>query len=112
MIRLWVFTSCPHVCFRQVCRMINDLKRIVRESGRSQWDLCRATGGRVVPPELSRWLSDRGCLGQAKLDALADALGVSVVSDRARLRAELRDAVAAVSPARNAALAADLLADA
>jgi hypothetical protein len=93
--------------------MIDELKRIVRASGRSQWELSRATGGRVVPPELSRWLSGRGCLGQAKLDALAGALGVKlVVRDRAQLRAELRDAVAAVSPARNAALAAELLADA
>ena len=93
--------------------MIDELKRIVRASGRSQWELSRATGGQVVQPELSRWLSGRGCLGQAKLDALAGALGVKlVVRDRAQLRAELRDAVAAVSPARNAALAAELLTDA
>lgn len=93
--------------------MIEELKRIVRTSGRSQWELSRATGGRVVPPELSRWLSGRGCLGQAKLDALAGVLGVKlVVRDRAQLRTELRDAVAAVSPARNAVLAAELLTDA
>ncbi len=99
--------------------MIEELKDLVRRSGVSQWELSRATGGRVVPPELSRWLSGRGCLGQAKLDALAGALGVGLVVKNesragliARKRAELRAAVAAVSPARNAALAADLLTDA
>ena len=59
--------------------MIDELKQIFRDSGISQWELSRATGGRVVPPELSRWLSGRGCLGQAKLDAVASALGVTLV---------------------------------
>ena len=59
--------------------MIDELKQIFRDSGISQWELCRLTGGRVVPPELSRWLAGRGCLGHAKLDAVASALGVTLV---------------------------------
>ena len=95
--------------------MIDDLKKAVRATGLSLWDLSRATGLAVVPAELSRWLNGKSCLGQNKLDALAAAAGVSVVKREtksariARNRRELAAAVSAVEPSRNADLAAELL---
>jgi hypothetical protein len=70
--------------------MVEELKQIFRDSGMSQWELSRATGGRVVPPELSRWLSGRGCLGQAKLDAVAEALGVKLVVRNGKAKAGVK----------------------
>jgi transcriptional regulator with XRE-family HTH domain len=70
--------------------MIEELKQIFRDSGMSQYDVSRATGGKVVQPELCRWLAGKGQLGHAKLDAVAEALGVKLVVRNGKAKAGVK----------------------
>lgn len=101
--------------------MIEELKNAVRRSGWSLYELSRRTQGAVVTPELSLWLRGKRRLGERKLEAVAVALKVHLVTpstdetpgDRrariARAKAALARAASRVPAARNAELAADLL---
>lgn len=88
------------------------LKTAIQNSGLSQATISKMTGGVVRPPELCRWLSGRGRLGQAKIDAVARALDVQIVSHRverlANNRRKLAEAASRVSPERNASLVESL----
>jgi transcriptional regulator with XRE-family HTH domain len=55
-------------------RMVDAIRRAVRESGRSQYELAEASG--VSRPQLSRLMTGERGLSAANLEALADALGL------------------------------------
>lgn len=59
--------------------MIEELKRVMTQSGVSRYRVSQRTNNFVTQSELSRWVKGRLNLGPAKLDAVADAIGAKVV---------------------------------
>ena len=59
--------------------VLESLRTAVKDGAVSRYRICKMTSGVVTAPELSRWVRGQCCLGQAKLDAIATALGAKLV---------------------------------
>lgn len=83
--------------------LLESLRNAVKDGAVSRYKICKLTAGVVTAPELSRWVRGQCCLGQAKLDAIATALGAELLlpslppAVRRRHHAERVNALAAVT---------------
>ncbi len=57
-------------------KFVQDLRRLVQESGKSPYAIARDTGGRVDRSQLYRFLSGQQGLSLETLGVIADQLGI------------------------------------
>ncbi len=65
-------------------KLSDQVRRAVDESGLSRYAICKALG--MDQAIMSRFMTGKGGLSMAKLDALADLLGLRIVADRPKTR--------------------------